>query len=373
MKSLFLLIKPASEKCNMDCSYCFYHDISSKRETKDYGFMQTAVSHKVIDRAFDEDISHITFGFQGGEPTLIGLPFFEDFISYVKVKQATKKISVAYNLQTNGTLITDQFADFFVSNNFLIGLSLDGSRKLNDKHRILRSGDSTYDDVLKTVKLFQVKKVAFNILVVVTHFHIGQEKQIYNFFKKNNLKHLQFIPCLDPVDEERGKKMWSLTPDDYLTFLNAIFSLWTKDINKSSAPNIRYFSDVLDMVAGNTPASCDRRGICSIQNIIEADGQVYPCDFYVFEKLSLGNLETDSFKQMSQSSVAQKFIANSLKVHPDCQVCPYFKLCRGGCFRNRIDVGGTQKNYYCHAYYNFFKTNIKQLELLTYQLKYQKH
>ncbi len=360
MNQFSVLIKPASQKCNMKCSYCFYHDLAQKRQIKDYGLMTEATMIKIIDRVFAIDnLKIINFCFQGGEPTLIGIEYFQNFINYVN-KMNRKKIKINYSLQTNGTLITQEFINLFKDNDFLIGLSIDGPKLINDYNRFYNDGQGTHQRIMQTLNEFKLNAIRFNVLVVVTKQIAVEPKKVYNFFKKNQVDYLQFIPVMELIGEKRGKENWSLTPKLYGEFLEKLFSLWNNDLASKTAPQIRQFENWIGILKGYQPESCDMRGVCSIQNIIEADGSVYPCDFYVFEKLKLGNVHNNSFMEMYQNPIIQKFINQSMVVPEQCQTCPYISLCRNGCLRQRDTMDNL--NYYCEGYKYFFSRNGKRLK-----------
>ncbi len=362
MRQISMLIKPVSQKCNMDCSYCFYHDIANKRQCKDYGIMKQTTMKNLIDKVFAlQTIEVVNFGFQGGEPTLAGIEFFQDFIDYVEQKNK-KGIKINYSLQTNGTLLTPEFYQLFKEKQFLIGLSLDGPREINDKNRYYNNGDGTYTDIIKSLNELKKNKIKFNVLVVVTKQLAENPKKIYRFFQKKEVKYLQFIPCIEPFGKIRGKNSYSLSAEDYGVFLDRLFNLWFKDYQKGIGPEIRQFQNWQMLIRGYVPQSCEMRGVCSIQNVIEADGSVYPCDFYVFENLKLGNINNEDFVTIYQNSLVKTFIDQS-KILPDkCHKCQYKLLCRGGCYRQRNPQ--TNINNYCESYRYFFKHNEAKLRSL---------
>ncbi len=361
MKNINILIKPSSEKCNMDCDYCFYHDISSKRITKDFGYMSVDTAKKVIDRVFEIDtLETATIGFQGGEPTLIGLDFFKEFVKYVEEKNKEKNIKFTFMLQTNGMFLSESFMKFFKEKNFLIGVSLDGNPQIHNLYRKDIGGHDTYERIKNVIKKMEEHEVSFNILTVITKEHTKNVEKLYKFYKKNNYEYLQFIPCLHPFNEQDASKPWLLDNPSYFRFLDELFNLWINDIKKGeNAPNIRYFSNLISMLRGNPPESCDMRGICTIQNIIEADGSMYPCDFYVFENEKLGNVHENSLREMIYSQKSKDFIGQSIVKNTKCAKCKYFSLCRNGCKRSRDNE--TNLNLWCEATYKFLDKNYNDL------------
>lgn len=356
MPPISIMIKPASGNCNMNCSYCFYKDEMSKRETKSYGIMTIDTLESIIKNVLGFADKECTIAFQGGEPTLAGLGFYRQLIE-IQNRYNTKKVKIYNAIQTNGYKIDEEWAKFFAENQFLVGLSFDGIKDVHDRYRIIGTGEGTYNHVLRTVQLFKKHKVEFNILTVVTAHTVRYISKIYGFFQRNELIHQQYIPCLDPIGEERGKEQYSLTPDLYLEFLKKLFDLWYLDIKNDKEVHNRYFENLLEIMVGGNPKSCGMAGVCSRQFVIEADGSVYPCDFYALDQWRLGNFATDSVEIIEKRREELEFIQSSENVHEDCIECKWYLLCRGGCRRDRELSSGKElwKNYYCKAYFAFYE------------------
>ncbi|HYE11636.1 MAG TPA: anaerobic sulfatase maturase [Patescibacteria group bacterium] len=365
MPPLYLLIKPASGLCNLRCKYCFYHDISENRETASYGIMSNGSLEAVVRKGLAYADQECTFSFQGGEPTLAGLDFFQELIRFQQ-KYNYKKVRISNIIQTNGYIIDDQWAEFFAKNRFLVGLSLDGIKEINDFHRVESNGKGTHSAIMRCVQLFKKLHVEFNILTVITAQSAKKIEKIYNFYKKSDLKYLQFIPCLDPLGEPRGKHAYSLSPEQYTYFLKKLFDLWYEDVRKRDFVYIRYFENLVGMVKGYAPESCGMLGHCTPQIVIEADTGVYPCDFYVFDKYRLGSLDTDSFEELEKARRESGFIQESIHIDDKCKHCRFEGLCRGGCRRDREPMveNRLSLNYYCSAYYEFFDYAIDRLHFL---------
>lgn len=355
MKYVHLLIKPSSGICNLNCRYCFYHDITEKREQRSYGFMEDDTLEEVIKKGISYAEKECTIAFQGGEPTLIGLEFFQKAISLQK-KYNTKKILIHNAIQTNGLGLDETWADFLHDNHFLAGISLDGIKDTHDYNRLDPKGRGTFSRIMQTIQLFESHYVEYNILTVVNRQTAKKANRIYNFYKKNKLQYLQFIPCLDPLWEEAGKQDYSLTPKDYGTFLNTLFDLWYRDVKNGHPVSIRQFDNYITMMLGYPPETCGMNGMCGYQHVVEADGSVYPCDFYVLDQYRLGNLREVSFETINQKRKELHFIEDSMAVDIKCKSCRYFSLCRGGCRRHRpvLEDGTLGLNYFCESYEMFF-------------------
>lgn len=356
MGEMSVMIKPASGACNFRCRYCFYLDELSNRETGCLGIMSEETLDAVLTEVLKNATGRCTIAFQGGEPTLAGLDFFKKAVELEK-KRNVNHCVIQNSLQTNGSLIDEGWAEFLARENFLVGVSLDGSKELHDLNRLDAKRNGTYGAVIHTVKLLQRYGVDFNILTVVTAQTCRHAKQVYRFFEKNGLDFQQFIPCLDPLGEERGKYPWSLTPKLYGQFLRDIFDCWYADAAKGNWRYNRYFYNLLLIMKGRFPEACGMAGFCSAQIVAESDGSVYPCDFYVLDQWKLGNFRTDSLADIENKRRELRFIEMSAKHHPDCLSCKWQMLCRGGCRRDRCNdvTDEPGKNYFCESYRQFFE------------------
>jgi len=332
--------------------------------------MSLDTAKNIIDKSLDfARGGQVTYAFQGGEPTLRGLAFYKDFAFYVK-QNNKKKVKINYAIQTNGVLIDENWAGFFHENSFLVGLSLDGTKETNDMNRITPSGEGSFKRIIAAADIFKKSNVDCNVLSVVTKANAKKIIKIYNYFKKNKFRYLQFIPCLEPLGENFGYSNYSLTVDDYEMFLKNLFDLWYKDIKNGDFVSIRYFDNVLSMFMGYEPESCDMRGICSIQNVVEADGSVYPCDFYVMDEYKLGNINQHDIHEFHSNYVAQEFVEQSIEWSHNCKDCNWISLCRGGCRRYRGFEGKNHRNYYCKAFYNFYEYSYHRFIELVQMIRF---
>ena len=354
MPALGVLIKPVSGSCNMRCRYCFYRDMMNKRETACCGIMSEDTLEQLIRQAFAYADTGCTFIFQGGEPTLRGLPFYERLIELVAAYNI-RRLPVNYAFQTNGYTIDETWASFFAKHRFLVGLSVDGTKDIHNYFRPDQRDNGTFSAVLRSAACLDRAGVFYNILTVITAQLARHIEQVYSFYKKNRWSYQQYIPCLDPLGEPRGQERFSLTPSDYAAFLKKLFDLWYADLCTDKPVSIRYFDDLLLILKGYPPQSCGMVGQCSCQNVIEADGSVYPCDFYVLDDWKLGNIREQSFAQLHASPRAAAFIAASRPLPQKCRQCPWQALCRNGCRRDRLGISKEEsgENYYCAAFQEF--------------------
>jgi len=325
--------------------------------------MDADILELLVKKALDYAEGICTFAFQGGEPTLAGLDYYRKLIELVK-KHNTKKVSVNYAIQTNGLAIDKEWAEFLAENKFLVGISLDGPKELHDLSRYDPRGKGSFNRVMKAIELFNKFKVEYNILCVVNSYTARHINKVYDFFKKNNFKYLQFIPCLDPLGEVPGGHEFSLSPERYAHFLNNLFDEWYRDIKMGNEISIRYFDNLVGMLMGYPTESCGMSGVCTSYFVIEANGGVYPCDFYVLDEFYLGNIMENTFEELKNCKVSIKFVEDSKPVDPLCRECNFYSLCRGGCRRNREPFMDSKPvlNFYCSSFKDFFQHAGGRLE-----------
>lgn len=353
MPPVNVLIKPASSACNMICNYCFYKDVSSLRHYTYAGILSYERLESLI-KASMEYAEHIcSFTFQGGEPTLVGIEFYRRLIE-LQTKYARPGVKVFNAIQSNGYSIDLEWAKFLSENQFLVGLSIDGPAELHNLNRHDTKGKDTFNRVMKAAHLLKKYGAAFNILCVVTGRNARSVEKIYNFFVKNGFNHLQFIPCIEPFENTLHR--CNLTDEEYADFLIRLFDLWYYDLRRGNYVSIRHLDNWLCIMQGYKPESCDMVGQCSIQFVVEGNGSVYPCDFYVLDEYCIGTIDENDFFEMSQNKIAKQFIEASLYVPEHCRACQWYTLCRNGCRRDRLSLSNETPglNRYCKAYKKFF-------------------
>lgn len=347
MPPLSIMIKPASSLCNMNCTYCFYHDVSEHRTSPSFGIMEEKTLESIIVKALNFADGHqVAFAFQGGEPLLAGLPFFKKFTQTVK-RHNERKSPIFFSMQTNGSLINDEWARFFHSEIFLLGLSLDGNKEMNS-FRIMQNGSPSFHKILKGAELLEKHKVDFNILTVLTGRCAKNIEDIYRYFRSKGFRHLQFIPCLRPFDEDVEGELYMST-EEYAEFLIRAFNLYVKDYVSHRYTSVRQFDNFVRLFLDQKAEQCGMNGHCTYQFVVEGNGNTYPCDFYCTDEWLLGNINEEGFSDFANGEKAKSFIRESLQIDERCKACPYFHLCKGGgCKRNRADRD------YCESYKKFF-------------------
>lgn len=362
MPAVNILIKPASSACNMGCKYCFYRDVAENREEAFAGMLSLDAMERTIRAGMEYAEGICSFAFQGGEPTLAGLDFYRSVVALEK-KYARPGVEIRNALQTNGTLIDDEWAEFLAENHFLVGLSLDGPAGLHNVNRVDLRGGDTFNRVLRAARLFEKHGVEYNILCVVTGKNARSIEKIYRFYRKNGFRWLQFIPCLEPLGAERGESPYALSVEQYGEYLIRIFDLWLDDLQRGEYVSVRHLDNWLSLLFGEPPEVCSMVGHCSVQFVVEGDGGVYPCDFYVLDRWRMGTVGEESFARMLGSAAARDFVGGSLHVPAECRACRFGPVCRNGCRRDRVvEPDGTiGKNYYCDAYRRFFGEREREL------------
>ena len=309
----------------------------------------------------------LTFAFQGGEPTLAGLDFFQKAVE-LQQKYNNKKLQIENTIQTNGLLIDEKWARFLGEHRFLVGLSLDGPKKMHDRYRKDAGGQDTFARIMHSVQLLEQYHVDYNVVTVVTNDTAKQASFLYKFWKRNHYPFVQFIPCMDEIKRQDGtqeRSIYAVEPEQYGKFLCELFDLWYADFAAGEAMDIRMFSNLAQMAAGYPAEECGMNGCCNCYFVVEGDGSVYPCDFYCMDEWKLGTVN-DGFVQMKTSEKAKAFVEASRPVCAACQGCPHFSLCRGGCRRWRepfVD-GKPGLNQLCSAYRMFFAHAAERMERL---------
>ena len=362
MKEISFLIKPASSLCNMACSYCFYADVSANRTCSSMGIMDATTSDVLIDKAFGLDVHQINFCFQGGEPLLAGISYFEHFISYVKSKNASIKVN--YLIQTNGYLLDDKWISLFKENAFLVGISLDGYLENHNKYRKDKNRKGTFQTIIRNLRKLEKNNIGYNILTVLTHELSKKPKKLYDFYKKNNFKYVQLIPCLPSLDRNEIADRFSLTPRDFSNFYKEFFDYWFEDYKKGHYISVTLFDNIIPMYINIPPQQCGMLGRCQMQFIVEGNGNIYPCDFYVLDKYYCGNIKKDEIKDIITNQVSCSFINEKRKLCKKCTDCRFNYMCHGNC--KRLSVCYYDENM-C-GYKDFLEYSEERMKYIAKQL-----
>lgn len=362
MKNLNIMIKPASSLCNMRCKYCFYADVSDLREVKSFGMMSDKTMNEILDHIQNDmepgDCLHIAF--QGGEPTLAGLAFYQKFVA--KIMGWKKHVKVSYALQTNGILLDDDWCSFLKEHNFLVGISLDILPDCHDEVRVDAEGKGTFKAVSSAIECLEKHQVDYNVLCTLTGSVARYPKQVWNRIKKSKVEYVQFTPCLDELEGEGGSP-YALTPKRFASFYIQLFQLWLDDLKKGKYKSIKFFDDCVNLMMYGRPTSCGMNGICQPQLVVEADGTAYPCDFYCLDEYRLGNLTEQGPLELLEGETVKTFLNRSHRMPKLCQSCRYQRFCGGNCKRMQREICCFDDDNYC-GYREFLDTCGGELQEL---------
>ena len=351
-----ILVKPAGPDCNMACTYCFYLEKEALFPENKAHRMSEAVLEEMIKQALEQGGSSISFGWQGGEPTLMGLPFFERAVEFQK--KYGRGQTVGNGLQTNGILIDEKWAKFLKAYYFLVGLSLDGPEHVHNYYRFMRGGKGSWTRVVESAKLMLEHDVAVNALSVVNDYSVRFPEEIYEFHKELGLTFQQYIPCVETDSHDPGKAApFSVSSEAYGAFLCTLFDLWLADFkDEEPTTSIRFFDSVFYGYVGAPPPECTLLPECGVYVVVEHDGNVYSCDFFVESEWKLGNVLEDNLSDMLNSGRQSAFGKIKADIHDTCKSCPWLKHCRGGCPKDRSrDPRDRNLSHFCGSYKMFFE------------------
>jgi uncharacterized protein len=376
-RNFHVLTKPVGPICNLDCKYCFYLEKEKLYPGENQWRMSDEVLEKYIfDYIHSQSAPEINFAWQGGEPTLLGVEFFRKAVALQKKFADGKTIFNA--IQTNGTLLDDEWCEFLVANKFLVGLSIDGPRELHDQFRVDKNQKPTFDKVMRGLEFLKKHKVEFNTLTVVNRENSRQPLEVYHFLKSIGSEFLQFIPLVEraatsemktagydfaapPLPGEKKNLSvvtpWSVEAEQYGNFLCAIFDEWVyHNVGKT-------FVQLFDVALGNWmglgSSLCVFAEKCGVALAIEHNGDLYSCDHYVYPRHKLGNVMNQNLGAMVNSPQQLKFGNDKLDSLPKfCRECEVRFACNGECPKHRFiqtPDGEDGLNFLCAAYKKFFK------------------
>ncbi len=347
MNPFQLLIKPASGDCNLACEYCFYRDAVSlypdgrRRMSRERA---EALIREMLSYRFPETI----FSWQGGEPTLMGLDFFSHVVA-CQMRHGRPGQVVGNALQTNGLLLDREWACFLARYRFLVGLSLDGPKEVHDCYRIGAGGAGSFERVMAASELLASEGVAFNILSVVSRAAQDRATRIYRFFRSRGFDHLHFIPCLE-TDPATGRIAdFSATPEGLTRFFSEIFKLQRAEGHMAASE--RNLDAFLRLRLEGKAGICTMDGACGDYLVVEHNGDIFPCDFFVEKDWRLGNLDDGRLADFFHQPLMKRFReARGLITH-ECRACDLVRSCRGGCLKDRLPdrAAAAGKSHFCET------------------------
>ena len=379
-----IMMKPAGSLCNLGCAYCYYLD-----KAEIYGGREPRMSLEMLETAVRgyieaNDVPEVTFIWHGGEPMVLGLDFYRKAMEFQQRYAGGK--TIRNTLQTNGTLITREWARFFREHGFLLGVSLDGPQDIHDKFRRDKGGAPTFDKVMHGIELLSAEGVPFNTMSTVNAACEGRGLEVYRFLKGIGSRYLQFMPVVEHV--LRGPRPWIVDPDTpgavlarwsvsdvgFGRFLCDIFDEWVRQ--DVGACFVNLFDTTLAGWCGVPPGTCAYADTCGDNAILEHNGDLYPCDHFVYPKYRLGNIREHSIAELMDSEKMVQFgLAKRTALPRRCRACEYLQLCHGECPKhrfNRTEAGETGLNALCAGYRMFYAHSapymLKMRELLARDL-----
>ncbi len=355
------MAKPIGPLCNLDCRYCFYkHKKSSYPKRHDFQMSSKVLAQYIREYISIKNDREICFAWQGGEPLLMGLDFYEHAISLQK-KHCPPGKAITNIIQTNGTLINKEWSQFFRKHDFLVGISIDGPEELHDIYRVDKDGNPSFYKVIQAIELLKKHNVKFNTLTVVNNHNSKSPEILYKFLKDIGSCYIQFIPL---VEFQKNKKNpshstfaseQSVVPQDYGGFLCCIFDKWvTQDVGKV---HVNLFETFLGIWCTGQSSLCSFSKSCGNNLILEHNGDLYSCDHYVRSTHFLGNIMTNKLTSIIANKRQNKFRRfKKQSLNNYCLQCDVFAICYGGCPKNHLAVQQGElagKNYLCKSYIQF--------------------
>jgi uncharacterized protein len=358
-----IMLKPVGSLCNLRCRYCYYLDKSDLYGGREPRMSIDMLEHFVRSYIEANDVPEVFFNWHGGEPLLAGLDFYRKAVEFQKRYGAGKRIH--NTIQTNATLVTREWAEFFRENGFLAGVSLDGPKDVHDHFRGGKAGSATFDRVIKGVLELYRAGVQYNVMATVNKRSEGRGLEIYQFLKSVGTRFIQFMPVLEHVKdgriaapEEEGARLapWSVGSYEFGRFLCDIFDYWVKnDVGKVF---VNQFDATLASWCGVQPGLCAMAETCGGNSVIEHNGDLYPCDHFVYGSYKVGNLLETDLRTLMNSDKQIRFGIDKRNGLPDrCIACKWFFACHGECPKhrfNRTEAGETGLNALCEGYSLYF-------------------
>jgi uncharacterized protein len=386
-QGIHIVAKPMGPLCNLNCEYCFYLEKQALFGAGEkYRMSDEVLSAFIKNYITSQPTPIVEFVWQGGEPTLSGLDFFKRVIELQKPFAHQK--TIRNSLQTNGTLLTDDWCAFLKKNNFMVGISLDGPKEIHNRYRSDRKGNGTFDRVMYGLRLLQEYKIEYNVLTSVARDTATRPLDVYTFLRDEGVEFIQFTPIVERMPDECSMKYglhlagpavldkeepqaevtpWTVVPEEYGDFLIAIYEEWVRhDVGKVFVMNFEW---ALNAWIGNPSPVCIHAEQCGRSVVLEHNGDVYACDHSVYPQYRLGNIVTDDLPQMVETSARSGFGMRKKTALPRwCSECEVLAACRGGCPKHRF--GQTYYNepglhYLCAGYKKFFLHIRKYLRAIT--------
>lgn len=390
-RGIHVVAKPIGPRCNLNCEYCFYLEKKALfGPDEQYRLNDEVLRAFIANYISSQPTPMVEFVWQGGEPTLLGIDFFRRVIELQRPFAGQKIISNA--LQTNGTLLTDEWCEFLHKHNFMVGISLDGPQEVHDRYRYDRTGKGTFDRVMRGLRLLQKHGIEYNVLASVARDTATRPLEVYRFLRESGVEFIQFAPIverlpdacsrqhglllsgpasLDTIEMQIEVTPWTVIPEEYGDFLIEVYEEWVRrDVGKVFVMNFEW---ALNAWIGNPSPVCVHAQQCGGSLVLEHNGDVYACDHFVYPQYRLGNVLTDALSVLVEQSRQDGFgVTKETALPLRCRECEVLAACRGGCPKHRFartlnDEPGL--HYLCAGYGKFFRHIRKYLRAMTHLLE----
>ena len=386
-KPLYVMLKPAGAHCNLACKYCYYLEKNKLYPTAQRHLMSDEMLEQFTREYIEaQTMNQVLFTWHGGEPLLRSIDFYRKALSLQQKYAGGRRIDNV--IQTNGTLLTDEWCEFFAQNHWLVGISIDGPQPDHDHYRLTAAGKPSWKKVMQSIKLLKKHGVEWNAMAVVNAYNANHPLEFYRFFKENGCQFLQFTPIVERLTRhEDGRTLASLAdkneislseasvaPEQWGYFLCAIFDEWVrKDVGKIF---VEIFDCTLANWMGISPGICAYSKECGHAGVMEHNGDVYSCDHFVFPEYKLGNIRDHSLIDMLYGEQQQEFSRLKHSSLPrQCKECDMEFACHGECPKNRFmkdKYGDSGLNYLCPGYYHYYQHVAPYMDYMKQELMSQR-
>lgn len=386
-KPLYVMLKPAGAHCNLACKYCYYLEKNNLYQNSHRHLMSDEMLEQFTREYIEaQTMPQVLFTWHGGEPLMRSIDFYKKALALQKKYAHGKQIDNV--IQTNGTLLTDEWCEFFAQNHWLVGISIDGPQEYHDHYRVTPAGKPSWEKVMQGIQLLKKHRVEWNAMAVVNAYNAEHPLEFYHFFRNNGCQYLQFTPIVERLTEhEDGRTLASLaddreipladasvTPQQWGNFLCTIFDDWVRhDVGKTF---VEIFDCTLANWMGVLPGICAYSKECGHAGVMEHNGDVYSCDHFVFPEYKLGNIREQSLIDMLYGEKQQAFSRLKHTSLPrQCKECDMEFACHGECPKNRFEkdkYGEPGLNYLCQGYYQYYTHVAPYMDFMKRELLAQR-
>ena len=386
-KPLYVMTKPVSSMCNLSCRYCYYLEKANLYRNEDkagrFTMSEDLLERFIRDYIESQTMPQVLFSWHGGEALMRPLSFYKRVVELQK--RYARGVQIDNSIQTNGTLLTDEWCEFFRENGWRVGVSIDGPQEFHDEYRRNKMGQPSFRKVMQGINLLNKHGVEWNALAVVNDFNADYPLDFYNFFKEIDCRYIQFTPIVErlyphkdgrhlasPMDNGKVSLAdFSVSPEQWGEFLVTLFDEWVKeDVGKYF---IQLFDATLANWVGQQPGVCTMARTCGHAGVMEYNGDVYSCDHFVFPEYKLGNIRTHTLVEMMYGERQQQFgMDKYAKLPAQCKNCEFLFACNGECPKNRFAFtadGEPGLNYLCSGYKRYFRHVAPYMDFMKQELE----